>query len=436
MGSGAGDDFWKTTTTESEPDTLMKKTENHDGAGSDGITTEGTEGTEVTLTAPTEQDAEYRSARNKGDKEPSEEALANEGQRINVPFVYTRWDAVLPSDFDRNTMRWFHQHALDRGLSRTAIAQIIGKSPTTAYRVMAGTYEGRFPMDKLRMYRQAVLESAQIARSRAGSLERQPDWVETGPAGMFLEALDLASRGGMALCAGRSGIGKTWAAEKWTMAHPGRLIRVNAPTMGGATALVQEVADKMGIGWRNLSGSDVKRRIEKQLAGVTPTPVIMVDQGSRLIPDKKRLLAAPWEVLMDFNEAGIGIVVAITWRNIGMLDALAYQMEQVQSRSRTFCAPELTPAETAAVARQWNAEFSGPSLERLHEVALSPGGLREMVGLLNDLERAGKKLRRPMSDELLRLVIEDRKKRTRPPGEMEMGKSERGTRNAERGARK
>lgn len=374
---------------------------------------------------------QFTSARNPGGKKkaPSDAALANQNQRINIPFNPTAWDQIpCLSQDDRAALAWFHLHALEQGYSSTRIGEILGYERTVAYKIIKGTYQVKSYapiMAKIREYRATQnFEGSQ----QPGSL-REPDWVTTAASATYDEGLDFASRGGFALLVGRSGLGKTRCAKRWAARNPGRLLRINAPAMGGPAAFIHDLADLIGVTWRKQSCGDVLRRVRRQLAS-GPGHLLLIDQGTRLLPEKRKMLAQCWEVLMDLNEDGTGIAVALTWRASEAMMELRYQIEQVVSRGEWFAAPQSTEkkpyptrAEVEAIARQWGPNFSDRTIDILHDVALRPGAFREMVKVLDLAERAARKAagvpvndpQAPLveiSDRLIEGAMKNRRKRS------------------------
>lgn len=361
----------------------------------------------------------FTSARNpNGARKPvSPEAIANvTGQRLNVPFDAAAWDGIAGlTDDDRDLLRWFHQRVIgELRMPGRDVAAILGKSTTVASRVLSGKYPAQDwqpILAAIRAYRDQVMGGIESPRPQLG---RQPEMVQTKAADTFLEAMDFASLGGFALIVGRSGQGKTRAAEQWMRDNPGRMARVNAPVLGGCKALLESIADVHGIAWRHVPGPELLRRLCRQLGAGR---IIMIDEGTRLIPYVRKtkgtmLIAQTWEALKELWEVGgVGVVVSLTYRSADNLGTLAYQIEQVTSRARTFRAPEISRTDTEAIARQWG-DFAPHVMDRLHhDLTLMPGGLRLLVSVLQNAERAAAMRRQSaISDRLMIEAIDHERK--------------------------
>ncbi len=334
-------------------------------------------------------------------------ALAAEKRRTNVPFSSRAWDNVASlSPADRDQLAWFHLHALDRGLTNTEVGSIIGYDRTSAYRILNGTYGAQdwSPIvAAVRAYRARIIESTSVP-----GIDKEPSFIPTTAARMFTQGLDYASRGGMVLLAGPSGAGKTKSVIDWDLRHPGRMIRFNAPVTGAHVALIRDLAHRIGIGvLQKNSTATVMRGIVGKLG---PHQVIVVDQGSRLLPSTREIRASSLEVLMEINErCGCGIVIPLTWRSIETMKDMIYQIEQITGRAEIFRAPTPTLDDIIGIADQYGS-FAPRTLNALLQLALKPGGLRtvaKVLSLADRMARADKSQADP-SDEHVAAAISRR----------------------------
>ena len=184
------------------------------------------------------------------------------------------------------------------------------------------------------------------------------------------------------------------------------MIRINAPATGGHVALIRRLAKKLGISHRKYSTSDILLNLEGRL---NARHVLVIDQGSRLIPDQRQIQAKSLEVLMDINEdTGCGIVIPLTWRAVQTMGDLRYQIEQITGRAEIFRAPDPSRQQVVDIARQFG-EFGQKTLTALYDLALRPGALRTVVKVLNAADRAAKKLKREtITDDLVAGAIANR----------------------------
>jgi hypothetical protein len=346
----------------------------------------------------------FTSARNPKGIEPSSAALLNEGQRTNVPYNARAWDHVEGLDEeDRDLLSWFHLHALAEGYSNTRIGEFLGFDRTNAGRILAGTYNVKDwsgIIGKIRDYRARTAPGISLA-----GIEHEPRFVVTEAAEMFMGGLDYASRGGFALLAGPSGVGKTKTCAEWDARNPGRMIRINAPATGGHVALIRRLAKRIGVSHRKYSTSDILLSLDGRL---DRRHVLCIDQGSRLIPTAKQIQAKALEVLMDINEeTGCGIVIPLTWRAVETMADLRYQIEQITGRAEIFRAPDPTPSQIADIASQYG-KFDRPTITALHALAIRPGGLRTVAKVLNLAVRMAKVEDRVLSSEYVAEAIKNR----------------------------
>lgn len=374
--------------------------------------------TTTTITEHEEED-HFMSARNPKGKDPSAQALVNEGQRINVPYNAEAWTHIpILDDEDRTLLSWFHLHVLDKHMTGHQIANILGVDRSNAGRVLRGTFGqnkkkkggavqwgnwGRI-IEAIRTYREKVME-----RPTIGGVTHEPQFVAVkGSAGeMFWQALDFASRSGFAIIVGPSGAGKTKTCNTWDANNPGRMLRFNAPATGGVGPFTATLAKTLGAAPRSNAGLTFlacKHRVSAQ-------NVIVVDQGSRLIPSAKQIMAKPLEMLMDLNEeTGCGIVIPVTWRAIEAMADLSYQIEQITGRAEIFRAPDPNLELIEGIAAQFG-QFGKATHLSLLELALRPGALRTVVKVLNAAERASRKHKCPLDDKLVAEAISDRFRR-------------------------
>lgn len=316
---------------------------------------------------------------------PSEASMRNERQRTNAVFQASAWDHIGNlSEDDRNYLRWFHLHCLDRNKTNTEIGELLGYDRTNAYRILSGTYKAgtkwREIIATIRDYRFRAIEATSVP-----GIDKEPLFVPTTTATLFHSAIDYASRGGFVILAGDSGAGKTKTLIDWDLRHPGRMIRFNAPVTGGHVSLIRDLGNRIGMGALNkVPTGTIMRGI---LSRISRDQIIVTDQGSRLLPGASQIRSTSLEVLMEINEkTGCGIVIPLTWRSIETMKEMAYQIEQITGRAEIFRAPQITAQDIAQIAMQYG-QFSSRTHDALHRLALKPGALRTVAKVLSLADR-------------------------------------------------
>lgn len=341
------------------------------------------------ISAPKDQFQSHRK-RPEG-QAPSPAALANERQRTNVPYSAKAWDHIETlSDDDRDLLRWFHLHALDHNLSNADVGKILDYDRTNAFRILNGAYPSNWPaiVAKVRAYRVRTLESTTVP-----GIDKEPLFCDTGAAKMFWQGIDYASRGGFVILAGPSGAGKSKTAIEWDLQHPGRMIRFNAPVTGAHVALIRDLGHRIGMG--ALSKVATGTIMRGLISRLSKDQVIVIDQGSRLLPTANQIRATSLEVLMELNErTGCGIVIPLTWRHIETMKDMAYQIEQITGRAEIFRAPNPTDADILQIAVQYG-QFSRRTINALLSLALKPGGLRTVSKVLSLADRMARATKSP-----------------------------------------
>lgn len=346
----------------------------------------------------------FKSARNpRAEKPITDAALINESQRVNVPYNAHAWDnkGLAPDDID--LLSWFHMHCLDKGFTGNQIGEVLGYDRTNASRILRGTYpvaDWSPILHRIRDYRARI-----TPRPTIGGIEKEPAFVLTSAAEMFYQGLDYASRGGFSILAGHSGAGKTKTCDEWDLRNPGRMIRFNAPATGGHVAMIRRLAKKIGVSHRKYSTSDILLTLDNKL---TARNLLVIDQGSRLIPSEKQIQAKALEVLMDINEeTGCGIVIPLTMRALEKLGDLHYQIEQVTGRAEIFAAKDPTLQHIKDIAAQFG-KFTDRTHAALLDLSLQRGSLRNVTKVLNLAHRVAQKHGGIVTDQLIAGAIQNR----------------------------
>lgn len=325
--------------------------------------------------------------------EPNTASLDNQRQRSNAVFNAHAWDHIPQlNEEGRDLLRWFHLEVLERHLTNTEVGQILGYDRTNAYRILGGIYEGgkKWPsiVESIRQYRTRTLESISVP-----GIDKEPGYQITSAANVFWQGLDYASRGGFVILAGPSGSGKSKTSVEWDLRHPGRAIRFNAPVTGAHVSLIRDLAYRIGMGaLPKVATATIMRGLIRRIGR---DQLIIVDQGSRLLPHATQIRATSLEVLMEINEqTGCGIVIPLTWRRIENMAEMTYQIEQITGRAEIFRAPAPTIADISDIAGQYGT-FTLATRQSLLALALKPGALRIVAKVLSLADRMARASKAP-----------------------------------------
>lgn len=352
---------------------------------------------------------EFSSSRNRGKnkKPPSDAALANERQRINVPYEAKAWDHLsFLSEEDREILGGFHLYCLRENMTAHEVAEVLGYDKTNASRILRGTYSTESPAVWERiMVTIRALDSSNLPIVHIGGIEKEPEFVETRASKTYWQALDFASRGGFAIMAGESGSGKNKTTATWARNNPGRLITVTHPPFGGGSALMKEIAQVLGVAHRHYSGAALFPTIRKKLSS---RQILWIDEAGRAIPRGRAQSAHGLEALRDFSDqVGCGVILSTTWRDIEEMSDIAYQIEQVTGRAEIFRAELPTLEQVASIADQFG-NFGTKTHAALLDLSHNPGGLRTVTKVLNVALRACTDAGVKMSDKAVAGAIQNR----------------------------
>lgn len=249
--------------------------------------------------------------------------------------------------------------------------------------------------------------SGSVAETRVPGIDKEPLFVETSAAARFNQGIDYASRGGFVILAGDSGMGKTKSVIDWDLRHTGRMVRFNAPVTGAHVSLIRDLANRIGLG--SLQKVPTASLMRNLVSRISDNQVIVVDQGSRLLPSASQIRATSLEILMELNEkTGCGIVIPLTWRSIETMKDMSYQIEQITGRAEIFRAPQVSSLDVSLIAVQYG-QFSTKTIASLHQLALKPGALRTVAKVLSLADRMARATRQPhVTDQIVADAIAKR----------------------------
>lgn len=188
----------------------------------------------------------------------------------------------------------------DRKMAMTDVSRQVGVPYGTFSSFMGGTYKGRnAPIAEQALHWLNGLEAADRTRALA---PRAPAFVATPTAEAILATLEHAQyMPDMVVITGAPGVGKTSSA-RWYAARNANVWMITAePTMSSPRALLDELADPIGVTERGLSSQKLSRALSRRMAG---------SRGLVLIDEAQHLTSQTLDQLRMFHDqAGIGIAL-------------------------------------------------------------------------------------------------------------------------------
>lgn len=290
---------------------------------------------------------------------------------VAPPIDPTAFDRIDPKAAD--TIKSFQQWCIDHDVSIAKAATLTALSPATISRVFRGTYEGNYTQvaDKIASYQQ-------LHDVREG-LQKEV-FIQTAITKLIWTALDYAlAQSTICTVEGESRMGKTASALAWRQGpHLGRSIFITAPTVGGKTSLLTDIARACGV--------RIKRPTQKQLftsiaRTLNPHRILIIDEAHRLLPssDQNPNLCA-LETLRDLKDrSGFGLALLTTERFSDLLHG-RYMFEQLIGRvSLPVVLPEeLREQDILPIVTQFFQPSTAATTAAL-KIANSPGRLGILV---------------------------------------------------------
>jgi DNA transposition AAA+ family ATPase len=332
----------------------------------------------------------------------SEAALASSAHsRINIPFNLNNWKD-LPEDIVDH-LAWFHQHALEEGLSWKQCESAVGYSQTTIYRSIKGTYEGDWSKvtSGIKSYRAIITERCAI--KNAGFRETPFTKLITGGLSYAM------ANNSMTKITGESRQGKTATAKWWRdQNNHGRTVLITAPAYGAARALLKEIAQALGIN-RNAGLTNMHESI---LRAFNENRMLIVDEAHRLLPKDRRGEPTLLEILRDIHDrTGCGLALLTTSRFDEGIKRMEYQYEQVLGRigMPVQLPREFQWADIEPIVEQYVSRVPKDLRDELSKIANSPGRLGILCETLKFASRIASKSERSISAEFIRTAIATRR---------------------------
>ncbi len=342
--------------------------------------------------APLSQDANPAS-----DKSLAAEA-SSAHSRINIPLNLENWKA-LPEE-TRGELLWFHQWILDNKVGWDEAATTVRYDRSTIFRVLKGTYEGSWPkiVTAIRAYRKLT--------EQRGSIQRN-EFAENDLTKLIFAALNYASaNNSITVIEGESRMGKTLGAKEWAARNNhGLSVFVTAPVVGGISALVRKIAERVGVN-RNRGVNDVADAVYRAF---DRNRILIVDEAHRLLPNDQRVVnPQKIEFLRDLHDqTGCALALLVTKRFTNALRKGAYQYEQLVGRigMPVRLKPVIKRADLLPIVKQFVKTPGAPFLDEMERIANSPGRLGIMVETLKVASRIAHKAGADLEEAHVRKAI-------------------------------
>lgn len=316
---------------------------------------------------------------------------ASAHSRINIPLNLANWKD-LPEDVGESLL-WFHQYALDTGMSLAECAQALNYDNSTVFRVLKGTYEGSW-----KNVRAAVESYKKIVIARAGI--QKTEFAENGMTRLIFDALNYAlANNSITLITGESRMGKTTAARQWKeQNNHGRSVLVIAPAYGGTKALLRDLCSSCGQGV-NKNASDAHASV---LRAFNKNRILIVDEAHRLLPGDRRTNPVNLELLRDIHDrTGCALALLATARFAETLKASTYMFEQLLGRIGlpVRLPRDVKPADIEPIVRQYIKRPTAKLMECAETMANDTGRLGLLVETLKVASRIASKAGEPLAEQ-------------------------------------
>ncbi|MBR0681950.1 AAA family ATPase [Roseomonas eburnea] len=263
----------------------------------------------------------------------------------------------------------------ERKMAMTDVSRQVGIPYGTFSSWMGGTYKGRnASIAEQVMHWLNGLEAADRTRALA---PRAPAFVATPTADAILATLEHAQyMPEMVVVTGAPGVGKTSSA-RWYAARNANVWMITAePTMSSPRALLDELAEAIGVTERGLSSQKLSRSLGKRMTG---------SQGLILIDEAQHLTSQTLDQLRMFHDqAGIGIALLGNESVYARLEGGTRAAQFAQLYSRVGMRLQRPRALKGDVEKLLDAWGVAGKEERtlLQTIAKRPGALRNLTKAL------------------------------------------------------
>lgn len=322
----------------------------------------------------------------------SEQATASSAHaRLNIPLNLDAWKSLDVGT--RDLLTWFHQYALDQGLSLKECAEALDYDTSTVFRVLKGTYEGNWTniAKAITSYRRIALERGRI---------QQNQFVKNNVANLIHDALNYAmANNSIAFIIGESRQGKTIAAEAWRDENNhGRTVFVTAPPYGGTKAFLRAIAQAVGAN----KNQNAMQMMDSIYRAFNRNRMLIIDEAHRLLPGDRRSNAVMVEIARDIRDrTGCALALIATERFQAELEKGSYMFEQVLGRVGMPVRLPRRMSEKAfePIVRQYLSNPSEKVMQASAKIANEMGRLGVLVETLKVASRIASKTKQRMTEE-------------------------------------
>ncbi len=307
--------------------------------------------------------------------EKSDAAKASSANaRLNIPLNVGHWKHLTPEQ--QESLTWFHQFALDRGMSLGDCAEALNYDNSTLHRVLYGTYEGSWTnvCNSIKSYKRIEADR--------GTIQRQ-EFVENSITRKICAALSYAlANNSITMITGESRMGKSVTAEWWRdQNNHGRSVMMRVPSYGGTKGFMRCIAMRVGVN-KNLNGPQMYDSI---IRAFNKNRILIVDEAHRMLPPDPRTPPTMLEILRDIHdETKCAIAVLATARFGQELQKSEYMFEQFLGRVglAVRLPRKIEQADYLGIVEQYVRRPNARLLTKCSELANNHGRLGVLVEVL------------------------------------------------------
>jgi len=261
-------------------------------------------------------------------------------------------------------------------LPATRIAEIVGVKYGTFSSWMGGTYAGR--NDRVAEDTRKGLEAYRASKHTRSLAPRAPGFVLTPTSEAITGRLSHAQHmGAFAVATGGPGVGKTTTLRAYKAQNPNVFIMTAEPVHATPRALLDDLAETLGISLSGLSSQRLSRAITNKLKQVA-SPLLIIDEGQHLPSQALDQLRS----IHDLTGAGVCLVGNETI--FARLEGGTRSAHYAQLFSRVglrFSRPKPVAGDIDGLLDAWGVTERAER-KLLHAIARKPGALRSMTQVL------------------------------------------------------